>query len=78
MAYHTHMLLKTRIRTARKTKVKNKLKALKKKWTAKTLTANKGSNTMQKKYIYNVDVYNICWKLAGIMDMLGGPQPDFA
>lgn len=45
---------------------------------AKTLTANKGSNTIQKKYIYNVDVENICWKLAGIMDVLEEPQSDFA
>lgn len=56
----------------------NKLKALKKKRMAKTLTANKRFNTKQKKYIYNVDVYNICWKLAGIMDVLKEPQSDFA
>lgn len=71
MVYHINMLFKTCILTARKTKVKNKLKALKKEMNSKNpKTANKGSNTKQEKYLCIVDVHNICQTLSVIMYVL--------
>lgn len=63
--YHSNTLFKICILTARKTKVKNRLKAIREKWTAAPRTASEDSNKKQKKYVHNVDVHSVCWELAG-------------